>query len=64
MSKPDGLAVAKLRPMYRQPLDAVYNVHDGTHATDPVALANMLAGTSGHRLRTPAPECAGMPCSR
>lgn len=50
--------------MYRQPLDAVYNVHDGTHATDPVALANMLAGTSGHRLRTPAPECAGMPCSR
>lgn len=64
MSKPDGLAVAKLHPVYRQPLDAVYNVHDRTHATAPVTFANMHAGTSGHRLRMPAPECVGMPCSR
>ena len=47
MSKPDVLAVAKLHPLYRQALDAVYTVHERLHETDPVAFAALAPRVVG-----------------
>jgi lactate dehydrogenase-like 2-hydroxyacid dehydrogenase len=49
VSKLDVLAVAKLHPLYRQALDAVYTVHDRTHETDSVgfdAIAQRIVGVA------------------